>query len=102
MQIVIDIPDKYLIRWDSLRERVNMPDLNSFILNAIGIGVKTVDQATRVLNPDTDNVIEFDKDYYWKSFQLSIKSLKKLTHYLKKLTLFKKSHTLFKKTHTLY
>lgn len=67
MKVVFDIPDVYLFRWNDLKDKMGLPTMDSFILNAIGIGVKTIDQAINMWD-DKDNVIPFDKDYYWKDF----------------------------------
>ena len=65
MQVVIDIPDKYLFRWDNLRQELKYPDMNSFILKALGIGIRTIEQAIKVMDTNEENVIQFDKNYYW-------------------------------------
>lgn len=39
--------------------------MNSFILKALGIGIRTVEQAIKVIGTDEENVIQFDKNYYW-------------------------------------
>lgn len=67
MKVVFDIPDAYLFRWNDLKDKMGLPTMDSFILNAIGIGIKTIDQAINMWD-DKDNVIPFDKDYYWKDF----------------------------------
>lgn len=67
MKIVVDIPDKYLFRWNDLREIAGYPDMDSFIISALGIGVQTIYQATTVLRSDQNTkVVQFDKNYYWK------------------------------------
>lgn len=67
MKIVVDIPDKYLFRWNDLRENAGYSDMDSFIISAIGIGVQTIYQATTVLRSDQNTkVMQFDKNYYWK------------------------------------
>ena len=67
MKIVIEIPDKYLFRWKDLQERVNAPDMESFIIHALGIGIQTINQALVVMGEKDDNVIQFDPEYYWSS-----------------------------------
>lgn len=67
MKVVVDIPDKYLFRWNDLRENAGYSDMDSFIISAIGIGVQTIYQATTVLRSDQNTkVVQFDKNYYWK------------------------------------
>lgn len=67
MKIVIEIPDKYLFRWKNLQEKVNAPDMESFIIHALGIGIQTINQALAVIGEKDDNVIQFDPEYYWSS-----------------------------------
>ena len=43
---------------------LNYPDMESFILGAIGIGVQTIEHATKAMNEDSENVIQFDKSYF--------------------------------------
>ena len=67
MKIVVDIPDKYLFRWNDLREIAGYSDMDSFIITAIGIGIQSIYLATIILHSDQDaKVIQFDKNYYWK------------------------------------
>ena len=67
MKIVLDIPDVYLFRWNDLKDKLNYSDMDSFILGAIGLGIRTINQAVNVLNAEeNDNVVQFDQDYYWK------------------------------------
>ena len=43
---------------------LNYPDMDSFILGAIGIGVQTIEHATKIINEDEENVIQFDESYF--------------------------------------
>lgn len=63
MKIVIDIPDKYLFKWSTLKDELGYPDMDSFILSALGIGVQTIAQACKNMRPQYDNVIPFNQEY---------------------------------------
>ena len=41
--------------------------MDTFIISALGIGVRTINQAVMVMNNDEDNVIQFDQNYYWNT-----------------------------------
>ncbi len=66
MLITINIPDPYVQRWLELQQDLRFADFDTFILNALGIGVRTMDNVRKV-QPTNDNVIEFNSDYYWPS-----------------------------------
>lgn len=70
MKIVIDLPDKYVYRWFNLMRKMKIESFDGFILQAIGVGVQTMDAAYKIksgLAPIESNVIDFDKNYYWKN-----------------------------------
>lgn len=66
MLIGINIPDQYIKRWMELQEDLGFADFDTFMLNVVGIGVRTMD-GIRQMQGDRDNVITFNSDYYWPS-----------------------------------
>lgn len=99
MLIVFNIPDKYVHEWYDLQNLVGAKDFEQFCIHAMGIGVKTIQQAVGFIHPDVDNVVSFDPDYFKKKkLQCNLKlekengfgsardingyfGLKNLTHY---------------------
>lgn len=66
MQIVVNLPDLYIRRWYDLMDKMDVLNMEQFLVYAIGIGIQTIDAATRVLNTDEEaKVIPFKEDYYW-------------------------------------
>lgn len=66
MLIGINIPDQYIKRWMELQEDLGFADFDTFMLNVVGIGVRTMDSIRRTQG-DQDNIIMFKSDYYWPS-----------------------------------
>lgn len=66
MLISVNIPDKYIGRWLELGQGLGFTDFDSFIINALGIGVRTMDSIRKV-NGTEGEVINFNPDYYWPS-----------------------------------
>lgn len=66
MLISVNIPDKYIGRWLKLGQGLGFTDFDSFIINALGIGVRTMDSIRKV-NGTEGEVINFNPDYYWPS-----------------------------------
>ncbi len=66
MLIGINIPDQYVGRWMELQRDLGFADFDTFMLNAVGIGVRTMD-SIRQTQSNRDNIIVFNSDYYWPS-----------------------------------
>lgn len=70
MRVVVDLPDKYVYKWFDLMQKLNIEKFEMFVLQAIGIGVQTMVAAYKIKNglgESNSNVIEFDKNSYWKN-----------------------------------
>jgi hypothetical protein len=63
MLIAFNLPDKYIYHFNELRERMGLDSMEQFYVHAMGIGVKTIEQAINLTNPIGDNVIQFDPNY---------------------------------------
>ena len=66
MLIGINIPDVYVGRWLDLSKDLGFADFDTFMLNALGIGVRTMD-SVRKMQTDQDGIVQFNSDYYWPS-----------------------------------
>lgn len=66
MLIGVNIPDQYIKRWMELQEDLGFADFDTFMLNAVGIGVRTMD-SIRQMQGNRDNIVTFNSDYYWPS-----------------------------------
>lgn len=67
MLIGVNIPDKYVGRWLELGQSLGFVDFDTFVINALGIGVRTMDSIRKVNSGTVGEVINFNPDYYWPS-----------------------------------
>ena len=67
MLIGVNIPDKYVGRWLELGQSLGFVDFDTFVINALGIGVRTMDSIRKVNSGTVGEVISFNSDYYWPS-----------------------------------
>lgn len=67
MLIGVNIPDKYVGRWLELGQSLGFVDFDAFVINALGIGVRTMDSIRKVNSGAVGEVVSFNPDYYWPS-----------------------------------
>lgn len=67
MLLGINLPDMYVKRWIELQQDLGFTDFDTFIINALGVGVRTMDSVRKIDNKSVGEVIPFDSDYYWPS-----------------------------------
>ena len=67
MLIGVNIPDEYVGRWLELQKNLGFENFDTFVINAFGIGVRTMDSVSKISSGAVGEVISFNSDYYWSS-----------------------------------
>jgi len=67
MLIGVNIPDEYVGRWLELQKNLGFENFDTFVINALGIGVRTMDGVNKISSGAMGEVISFNPDYYWPS-----------------------------------
>jgi hypothetical protein len=64
MLIGVNIPDEYVGRWLELQKNLGFENFDTFVINALGIGVRTMDSVSKISSGAVGEVISFNPDYY--------------------------------------